>query len=155
MDTDLEFCIQPADNSHIDALTDYNCRLALETEGKSLCADTVRNGVLRGLSVGGEVQYFVAVAEETVIGQVMLTREWSDWRDGWMAWLQSVYVAEEFRGKGVFRGLLNYVKDQLRLQSDVLCLRLYVEQDNEAAVAAYRRLEFEDPGYRVMEMPLK
>ena len=146
---------RPANSNDIATLADFNCRLAMETEGKTLDAAIVRSGVTRGLNVGDEVQYFVAEAEGNIVGQIMLTREWSDWRDGWMAWLQSVYVVADFRGQGIFRGLLNHAKQQLRSQPDVVCLRLYVEQENETAIATYRRLDFEDPGYRVLEMPLR
>jgi len=146
--------VRVAELRDVDVLTDFNCRLAVETEDKILDKTTVRNGVTRGLSVGHEVQYWVAEADDLVVGQLMLTREWSDWRDGWMYWLQSVYVAAEYRGQGVFRRLLQHVKEQLQQGDGVSCLRLYVEDENHAAIESYRRLGFEEPGYRVMEMPL-
>ncbi|MEZ6128022.1 MAG: GNAT family N-acetyltransferase [Planctomycetaceae bacterium] len=147
--------IRVADPDDVDVLTDFNCRLALETERKILDPVTVRNGVTRGLSVGEEVQYWVADEDGVVAGQLMLTREWSDWRDGWMYWLQSVYVVAERRGQGVFRRLLEHVMQQLRNRTDVCCLRLYVEDENHAAMESYRRLGFEEPGYRVMEVSLQ
>ncbi|MEQ9409933.1 MAG: GNAT family N-acetyltransferase [Fuerstiella sp.] len=146
--------IRVATIDDVEILADYNCRLAHETEDRQLDRTTVLSGVKRGLNVGDEVQYYVAESGGNVIGQLMLTREWSDWRDGWIVWLQSVYVAAEFRGQGVFRRLLQYVRQQLHDQPDVLGLRLYVEEENSAAITTYNRLGFQHPGYRVMELPL-
>lgn len=136
----------------VDVLTDFNCRLAQETEHKTLDANVVRKGVQRGLALGDEVSYLVAETANGVVGQLMLTREWSDWRDGWMYWLQSVYVAADHRGQGVFRALLHHATQQLQQRGDVVGLRLYVEEDNHAAQATYRELGFVQPGYHVLEL---
>ncbi|MEP3480927.1 MAG: N-acetyltransferase [Fuerstiella sp.] len=137
-------------------LADFNLRLAQETEGKSLDADLVLSGVRNGLKQGDEVQYLVAEAKQhtsgqQIVGQLMLTREWSDWRDGWMYWLQSVYVVAEFRGQGVFKGLLESAIQQLKSREDVVGIRLYVEVENEAAIGTYHKMQFVDCGYKVME----
>ena len=151
----MNVLIRVATIDDIAMITEYNCRLALETESRILDRDTVEAGVRRGLELGDEVQYFVAEDESGVIGQIMLTREWSDWRNGWMIWLQSVYVASEKRGAGVFRLLFERSVELARLRFDAVCVRLYVEHENEAATATYRRLGFRDSGYLVMEMPLE
>lgn len=91
----MSVVIRSASSDDVAVITEYNCRLALETEHKTLDRATVNAGVRRGLELGDEVQYFVAEDEAGVIGQIMLTREWSDWRNGWMIWLQSVYVVSE------------------------------------------------------------
>ncbi|MCP4508356.1 MAG: GNAT family N-acetyltransferase [Fuerstiella sp.] len=148
----MHTAIRAAGPNDIDVLTDFNCRLAAETEEKQLQPDTVRSGVTRGLSVGDEVRYFVAEADKKIVGQLMLTREWSDWRDGWVVWLQSVYVLADYRGQGVFRQLLDHVKTQIQNEPDVVCLRLYVEEDNDAAKSTYTRLGFDDTGYLVMQL---
>ena len=137
-----------------ETLVQYNCLLALETEQKTLQRETVRQGVVTGLTLAPEVRYFVAESAGVVIGQLMLTREWSDWRNGWMSWLQSVYVTAEFRGQGVFRGLLEHAIDAVRLSDNPVCLRLYVEHENAGAMECYRRLAFQDSGYLVMERVL-
>ena len=150
----MAFTFRPATPAESDIITDFNCRLAAETEDKTLPADVVSRGVQRGFQQGAEVQYFVAEDGDTVIGQIMLTREWSDWRDGWAAWIQSVYVHADYRGQGVFRQLFHHVAEQLQQDPDVVLVRLYVEQDNAPAIATYQKLGFTDPGYRVMELPL-
>ena len=151
----MSVVIRSATTDDVAAIVEYNCRLARETEDKTLDRSTVDAGVRRGLELGDEVQYFVAEDESGVIGQIMLTREWSDWRNGWMIWLQSVYVASEKRGAGVFRLLFERSVELARLRCDAVCVRLYVEHGNEAAMATYRRLGFRDSGYLVMEMPLE
>lgn len=143
--------IRPATTADIEILADFNLRLAQETEDYCLDRTLVESGVRNGLQKGDEVQYLVAVVEEKVVGQLMLTREWSDWRDGWMYWLQSVYVVADFRGQGVFRSLLESAIDSLKLRDDVAGVRLYVEVENEVAISTYKKMQFKDCGYKVME----
>ncbi|MGV2337429.1 MAG UNVERIFIED_CONTAM: GNAT family N-acetyltransferase [Planctomycetaceae bacterium] len=128
-----------------------NQLLAEETEGRRLPEEVVLSGVRRGLQLDPEVRYFVAESSGTVVGQLMLTREWSDWRNGWMLWLQSVYVVAGCRRQGVFRRLLEFGLDHCRRSNQPVCIRLYVEEENDAATAVYRRLGFGSAGYRVME----
>ena len=158
----------------LDVITDFNCRLAWETENKRLDVRTVRRGVERGLELTNDVQYWVAETDEvaseqsatgpaaatvtnavtssgSVVGQLMLTREWSDWRNGWMMWLQSVYVDAAYRGQGVFRKLLDHVVAEMQADPDVVGLRLYVEHENQRAIQVYQRQLFADAGYVVME----
>lgn len=148
----VEWKVRPAglDDAHI--LTEFNWRIAVETEGKELDRSRVARGVRRGLQLEDEVRYFVAEAAEGLLGCLMLTREWSDWRDGWLIWIQSVYVLPEFRGQGVFRSLLEHVRVLLQQQPDVVGLRLYVEAENQRAQDVYRRTGFSDPNYRVLEL---
>ena len=135
------------------SITRMNQLLAEETEGRRLSDSVVQAGVARGLELAPEVRYFVAESGDAVVGQLMLTREWSDWRNGWMLWLQSVYVHPEFRRQGVFRRLLDYGLGHCRSSDSPVCVRLYVEEHNDAASEVYRRLGFGSAGYRVMERP--
>ena len=86
-----------------------------------------------------------------MIGQIMYTREWSDWRNGDLIWLQSVYVHADYRGQGVFAKLLGELQQLADENPQVAGLRLYVEKENEAAQKAYLKNGFERPGYLVME----
>lgn len=144
--------IRPATPADAEVMADFNLRLAEETEGKAMDAALVLRGVQNGLTKGDEVQYLVAVSDDDqILGQIMLTREWSDWRDGWMYWLQSVYVVAEFRGQGVFKNLLESAIDGLKDRGDVAGVRLYVEVENEVAIGTYKKMQFTDCGYQVME----
>src|SRR5262245_46737864 len=86
-------------------VVEYNDRLAQESEGKTLDRATLTAGVAAGLADLAKARYFVAEENGEVVGQVMLTTEWSDWRNGWIWRIQSVYVRADWRGKGVFRAL--------------------------------------------------
>jgi len=143
--------IRTAVTEDIPALVDFNCAIARESEGRELTREVVTRGVTRGLSQGDEVVYYVVDEGRGPIACLMLTREWSDWRDGWLVWVQSVYVKPEYRGQGVFRMLLSHVRDKLREQNDVVGMRLYVEAENSLAQSVYRNTGFVDPNYLVLE----
>ena len=99
-----------------------------------------------------KARYFVACdSGGEIIGQLMHTWEWSDWRNGQIWWLQSVYVLQAYRGAGVFRGLFNFLRQQARENPGVVGLRLYVEDHNEQAQGVYNRLGMKAAGYRVFE----
>jgi ribosomal protein S18 acetylase RimI-like enzyme len=138
----------PADAA---VIVEYNCRLAVETEGKSLDLGTLTAGVAAGLADENKAIYFVAEQDGAVGGQLMLTREWSDWRNGWIWWIQSVYVRQESRRSGVFRALYQHVIDTAKRDPEVIGLRLYVEHENHAAQQTYARLGMEKTSYRVFE----
>ncbi len=138
----------------VSVIADFNLQLAAETEGKLLDTDVVHRGVETALRLSPEAQYYVAEVDGVVVGQLMLTREWSDWKNGWIVWLQSVFVHAEYRSRGVFSQLFDHVKQQLAAGNDTVAIRLYVEQDNGTAITTYEKLGFKDPGYRVMELPL-
>jgi GNAT superfamily N-acetyltransferase len=146
-----DWLIRIATRDDLEALVDFNCGIARETEDKELDRATVQKGVARGFEQGDDVVYYVASIADEAIGSLMLTREWSDWRDGWIIWIQSVYVVPHHRGRGVFRSLLSHVTSAVRQNPDVVGLRLYVEIDNNRAQSVYARTGFVDPGYRVLE----
>lgn len=141
-----------ATDQDINSIALFNSQLAEETEGKLLDPETIQSGVATGLRHFPEVQYFVAESADSVVGQLMFTREWSDWRNGWMLWLQSVYVQLDFRKQGVFRELLDFALQTVSVDQPSVGVRLYAERDNHAAIAIYEHLGFQDAGYRILEM---
>jgi ribosomal protein S18 acetylase RimI-like enzyme len=143
--------VRPARIDDCEIIARYNCELAWETEQTRLDAETVLQGVQAVLADAGKGRYFVACCEEQVVGQLMHTREWSDWRNGDIWWLQSVYVAPSFRGRGVFRTLYQHLAAQAQADPGVVGLRLYVESDNTQAQQTYRQLGLREAGYFVME----
>jgi ribosomal protein S18 acetylase RimI-like enzyme len=137
-------------------VTDFNLKLAEESEGLKLNAKTVGKGVYALLKDPAKGVYFVAENNSKdsgieIVGQLMLTSEWSDWRNGMFWWIQSVYVCKEFRGQGVFRSLYLHVLRLARKQGNVCGLRLYVEQENEQALRTYEKLGMKETYYRVFE----
>ncbi|NNJ27713.1 GNAT family N-acetyltransferase [Alienimonas chondri] len=149
-----DYAAAPATPDDAAALVDFNVRLAAETESKTLDPDVVFAGVSAALADPNKALYFVArpVADPAgpPIGCLMVTWEWSDWRNGAFWWIQSVYVHPDHRGRGVFRTLLNHATTASE-QAGAVGLRLYAERENHAAHRAYRRCGFVEPGYIVFE----
>lgn len=143
--------IRRARLADLETIVDFNERLARETEGVQLDLDRLRAGVesmLRDDRVGF---YLLAEADDgETLGQAGLTFEWSDWRNGVFWWLQSVYIRPEYRGQGVLRALYDRI---LALSADrsVCGIRLYVERENRAAQAAYRRLGLDPAVFQMYE----
>lgn len=128
--------------------------MAMETEHKQLDGDTVLKGVQAGIADPKRARYFIAMAGNLPAGTLMLTTEWSDWRNADWWWIQSVYVHPDFRRKGVFQAMYRHVK-KLATESPSVCgLRLYVEHENKNAQMTYEKLGMQDAGYRMMEVPL-
>ena len=144
--------LRAARSTDIDTLVEFNQRLAMESEHRTLEPQRLVPGVRRLLADPSLGVYYVAENEERVVGQLMLTREWSDWRCGSFWWIQSVYVHRDYRRSGVFSALYQFVLAQARASGDVCGLRLYVETDNAGAQATYERQGMRMTGYRVMEI---
>ncbi len=134
-----------------EIIAEFNARLAQETEGRSLDRTVLVAGVRALLADPAKGRYFVAEQAGLVIGQVMVTYEWSDWRNGMFWWLQSVYVVDDARGQGIFRALFEHVERLAGQESGVCGIRLYVERENERAKGAYLRLGMMNAGYEVFE----
>lgn len=134
-----------------DLIADMNARMAQETEKVTLDLAVLRRGVTRVLEDSSRGLYFLAEMEERVVGQTMVTFEWSDWRDGWFWWFSSVYVMKEARRQGVFRALYRHVVEEAKKAGDVIGLRLYFERDNDKAKQTYLSLGMTETSYNVLE----
>ncbi|HEY9763686.1 MAG TPA: GNAT family N-acetyltransferase [Trichocoleus sp.] len=132
-------------------ITVFNIEIAEETEGKTLDAMTVAAGV-RSLMERSEYGFYVVAEQQgEVVGSLLITFEWSDWRNGVIWWIQSVYVHPDYRRQGIFRQLYDQVQTWARQEKGVCGLRLYVEEANHTAQATYRTLGMEPAGYQVFE----
>ena len=144
--------IRPARPDDAAVVAEFNAAMALETEHKRLDPATLRAGVQHAITHPEVARYFLAEIEGRVAGQLMVTMEWSDWRNATFWWIQSVYVAPAHRSRGVFKALYRHVEQIARDRKDVCGLRLYVERENAAAQEVYRRLGMCDTGYLVYEV---
>ena len=129
--------VRPAAPVDLDVLVEFNAAMALETEGRRLDPARLRAGVRAALADPARGTYRVAEVDGRVVGALLLTREWSDWRNGWFWWIQSVFVAPDARGRGVYRALHESVLAEARADRGVCGVRLYVEQDNRRAQSVY------------------
>jgi GNAT superfamily N-acetyltransferase len=154
------FRIRPAEAADVDLLTRWAQAMAWETEHKRLDDAIVRAGVANALAEPMRARYFVAMEDAPVagretlglpVGTLMLTTEWSDWRNGDWWWIQSVYVPAEHRRRGVFAALYRHVEGLGRATPGVVGLRLYVERANHAAQQTYGALGMVDAGYAIRE----
>ena len=145
------FEIRPAEPDDWETIVELNCRLAEETEDKRLDPATISAGVKAILADSTKGRYFVACHQDQLVGQLMHTREYSDWRNGHIWWLQSVYVHPEFRRQGVFRLLYERLRREAVSDPNVVGLRLYVENENDRAQQTYLNLGMKPGGYHVMK----
>ena len=130
----------------------FNVLMAAETEHITLDQNRLRKGVEALLRDSTKGFYIVAENNNAVVGQLMITYEWSDWRDGVFWWIQSVYVEKAARGTGVFKALFDYIHALAKTKLDVCGLRLYVEKKNTRAKQTYERLAMHSSHYEMYEM---
>ena len=150
----IDIKIRQAGLADAAVIAEFNLLLALETEGLKLDPACVRAGVSALLADSNKGVYFVAEVEGTIAGQLMITYEWSDWRNGNIWWLQSVYVKREFRQQGIFRELFRFLEARARAQKDVCGLRLYMHAGNRTARRSYEKLGMQQTHYEVFELVL-
>jgi ribosomal protein S18 acetylase RimI-like enzyme len=134
------------------SLAEFNQAMAMETEGKRLEDEKINNGVAAVFS--DEKKGFYVVAEEgpgKILGGLMITYEWSDWRNAWFWWIQSVYILPEGRGKGIYSKLYDFVKEKGR-EHGICGIRLYVEKENKNAQGIYEHLGMEESHYLMYEL---
>lgn len=147
--------IRIATSADAAPLVEFNQAMALETEGVRLDAQTLKSGVEAVFADEKKGFYVVAETDGEIIGGLMITFEWSDWRANWFWWIQSVYITPEFRGKGVYRRLYEFVAGKAKERGDVCGFRLYVEKENRAAQAVYEKLEMDESHYLMYEASIK
>ncbi len=147
--------IRLAQRDDVDALVAFNQAMALETEGKTLDPATLKAGVAAVFEDPAKGFYVVADNDGQIAGGLLVTYEWSDWRNGWFWYVQSVYVRPEGRGRRVYSQLYRFVKERAAAAGNVCGFRLYVEKENERAQAVYKKLGMEETYYLMFEEMLK
>ncbi|HYM09921.1 MAG TPA: GNAT family N-acetyltransferase [Bryobacterales bacterium] len=148
----MPIVIRAASPSDAGIIAGYNAALAVETEHIELDRDRLLAGVRAVLADSSKGFYTVAEDAGQVVGQMLITFEWSDWRNGVFWWVQSVYVHRDYRGRGVFKQIYRHVEAKAKAGGGVCGLRLYVEKQNAAAKQTYQRLGMVKTPYDVYEV---
>lgn len=146
-----ELTIRRATVQDAPIIVEFNRRLALETEDLELETSVLWEGVVAGLTDPSKGFYTLAERNREIIAQTLITFEWSDWRNGWFWWIQSVYVREDARRSGVFRSLYRHLENLATEDPTIIGLRLYWERDNQRAKNTYQSLGMTETTYGLME----
>lgn len=142
--------IRRAVRSDAAAIVKFQQAMAMETEGLALDALTLEKGVAAVFDDKTKGEYFVAEDEGMVVASLMITYEWSDWRNGFVWWFQSVYVTPEYRRSGIFRKMYAFVREE-GLKENICGLRLYVESQNHRAQKTYEAMGMNGSHYKTYE----
>ncbi len=139
-------------NSRIQAnIVDFQLAMAKETEGIDLDRHVVEKGVKAVFDDPSKGKYYIATINDKVAASLLTTFEWSDWRNGEVYWIQSVYVLPEFRKQGVYKMMYKYIQDQIAELPNIMGIRLYVDSDNKPAQTVYAKLNMDGNHYRLFE----
>ena len=137
--------------SDIELLTQFNLSMAKETENLQLNHDIVFSGIASVMKDKSLGFYLIAELDNEIAGSLLITYEWSDWRDGLFWWIQSVYVKPQFRRSGIYKNLYYYVKQLSKSHPNIRGFRLYVEESNHLAQMAYESLGMHATHYKLYE----
>ena len=147
----MSILIQKANHEHLHVLVEMQQRLASETEHVYLPTETVTKGMTALFDDPTKGEYYVATDGKEAVGCFLITYEWSDWRNGMVWWLQSVYVHESARKSGVFKKMFEYVMTAIEQNPGIIGLRLYVDKTNERAMKVYEAMGRDGSHYTVYE----
>ncbi len=147
----MSITIRPATMADAPIIAEFNRKIAWETEHKRLDDAKLVPGVEAIFADPGKGFYLVAESAGEVVGQLMITFEWSDWRNGWFWWVQSVYVRSDSRRVGIFRQLFQEAERLGQVKGDVVGFRLYVERDNSRGQETYRSLGMEEIPFKMFQ----
>lgn len=144
--------IRHAKPEDVDTLVTFQLAMADETEEKSLDPDLLRAGIDAVFKSPNKGFYIVAELEDRTAGGLLITYEWSDWRNATIWWIQSVYVDQSLRRKGVYRAMHDHIFNTARARDDVCGVRLYVERTNRVAQQTYVSLDMAKSHYDLYEV---
>jgi len=142
--------IRKAKPEDAEVIIDFQQKMAWETEHMTLVAEIIDKGVKAVFNDNSRGQYWVAEEKGIVVASLLITNEWSDWRNCNVWWFQSVYVLPEFRRTGIFRSMYLHIKNEA-VKESVAGLRLYVETNNAAAQHTYEALGMKSIHYKMFE----
>ena len=145
------FTVRPATPSEAPLIVGFQLHMAEESEGAQLDRDTLTAGVAAVLDGRAQASYWMAEDEQQVVGMLMTIPEWSDWRNGTVVWIHSVYVVPKARRRGVFRSMYGHLLKMVRESDDLVGLRLYVDRTNERAQQVYEAMGMTREHYHMYE----
>ena len=143
--------VREANFNDIYIIVDFQIAMAKETEGVELNRSTVESGVEAVLNDSSKGKYYITETEDLVIGSLLTTYEWSDWRNGTVLWIQSVFVLPEYRRKGVYRNMYSHLKNKVNKDGKLKGIRLYADKSNRAAHKTYENLGMSQDHYVTFE----
>lgn len=143
--------IRKASLSDLETIASFQEAMSHETEGLTLNSNTIRAGVKAILHDSDKGQYFIATVNHEAAACLLITYEWSDWRNSTVFWIQSVYVRPENRRAGLYKMLYNHVKSIALASDTVAGIRLYVDRTNTTAQKTYASLGMNGEHYQVFE----
>ncbi len=143
--------IREAHISDADTIVDFQLRMAMETEDLQLDKTILEKGVKAVFNDESKGHYYIAEVNGKVVGSMLTTYEWSDWRNGTVIWLQSVFVLPEYRRMKIFRKLYDYVKIKFQNDDNVRGIRLYVDKTNNNAQKVYKAIGMTNEHYQLFE----
>ncbi len=136
---------------HAGGIVEFQIAMAMETENLRLDRNLVEKGVKAVFDDVAKGKYYVAQDDDKLIASLMITYEWSDWRNGNVYWIQSVYVLPEYRGKGVFKEMYLHIKDSVKNTPGLSGIRLYVDRNNHRAQKVYNKIGMDGSHYQLFE----
>jgi ribosomal protein S18 acetylase RimI-like enzyme len=143
--------IRPASKQDSNYIIDFQIKMAMETENVQLDASVLTEGVMQLFADPAKGKYYVAEENGQVIGCLMTTYEWSDWRCGNVLWIQSVYIIPSQRNKGVYKKMYDHIKALVVNNQGYRGIRLYVDKTNSSAQRVYEKLGMNGEHYQVYE----
>lgn len=149
----IDIIITKGQIEDIENIAQFQVDMAMESEGTQLDKDTVTKGVSAAMADENKGLYYIARVDGKAVGSLMLTREWSDWNNGWYWWIQSVYVEPDYRRQGVYKSMYNAVCTDAK-QQNIAQVRLYVDKTNTRGQKVYSSLGMQESHYLIYETTL-
>lgn len=146
-----DFILEEAQITDAPAIAELQCQLALETEDFKLDLNTAIEGAKNLISDRSKGVYYKVVHKEAIVACVLTTFEWSDWRNGQVLWIQSLFVKAPFRGQGLYRAMYEYLQNLVQEREDLKGIRLYADKTNQKAIQVYTALGMNGEHYSLFE----
>ena len=147
----MEMIIRKAIPEDAQTIAEFQQKMAFETESVQLDMNIVTKGVMAVFDDEKKGDYFVAEKDGMIVGSLLTTFEWSDWRNGTVLWIQSVFILKKFRGQGIYKNMYLHIRTIVENDPALMGVRLYVEKTNDTAQKVYSKLGMDGDHYHLYE----